>query len=297
MKSYLRNYELYIMLLLPLAYYIIFHYWPMYGVQIAFKDFSAVKGILGSAWVGLEHFERFFNYYNFWTILGNTISISLYSLAIGFFMPIILALMLNEVKNMFLKKLVQNATYIPHFLSVVVVVGIIITFTSVRGGILNTILGWLGADPVFFMIDPRFFKSIFVFSNLWEHMGWNAIIYLAALAGISPELYEAAVVDGASRWKRILHVSIPGIISTIIILLILRVGQLLNVGFEKILLMQNSANLSASDVISTYVYRIGLLDGQYSFAAAVGLFNSLCNFTILILANRLARKISSNSLW
>jgi putative aldouronate transport system permease protein len=292
-----RNYELYIMFLLPLAYYIIFHYVPMYGMQIAFKNYLVLKGINGSPWVGFAHFERFFHYYNFWRIIRNTLGISLYSLAVGFFAPIGLALMLNEVKNAAFKKLVQNATYLPHFLSVVVVVGMMISFTSVKGGIINTILGLFGHDPINFMIEPGYFKTLFVLSNVWEHMGWNAIIYLAALAGINPDLYEAAAIDGANRWKRLIHVSLPGILTTIIVLLILRVGQLLNVGFEKILLMQNNATLGASDVISTYVYRVGLLENSFSFASAVGLFNSVCNFTILILANYLARRVSSSSLW
>lgn len=294
---YTKNYELYLMFLLPLAYYIIFHYVPMYGVQIAFKNFLAVKGINGSPWLGFDHFERFFNYYNFWRIIGNTLGISLYTLAVGFFTPIILALMLHEVKNAAFKRFVQNATYLPHFLSVVVVVGIMITFTSVRGGIVNSIIGLFGYEPINFMIEPGYFKTLFVLSNVWEHMGWNAIIYMAALAGISPDLYEAAAMDGASRFKRLLHVSLPGIMPTVIVLLILRAGQLLNVGFEKILLMQNSANMAASDVISTYVYRVGLMESSFSFAAAVGLFNSVCNFAILLLANYLARRVSSASLW
>ncbi|TBL81970.1 ABC transporter permease [Paenibacillus thalictri] len=295
--AYTRNYELYLMLLLPLAYYIIFHYLPMYGLQIAFKNFLPLKGINGSPWAGFVHFDRFFHYYNFWRIIGNTLGISLYSLAVGFFAPIVLALMLNEVKNAAFKKLVQNATYLPHFLSVVVVVGVMLTFTSVKGGIFNTIVGWFGHDPINFMIEPGYFKTLFVLSNVWENMGWNAIIYLAALAGINPELYEAAAIDGASKLKRLFNVSLPGIMPTIIVLLILRVGQLLNVGFEKILLMQNNATLSASDVISTYVYRTGLLESSFSFAAAVGLFNSVCNFIVLLLANYLARRVSSSSLW
>lgn len=296
-KPYARNYQLYLLLVLPVAYYILFHYVPMYGVQIAFKQFYPVRGITGSPWIGFDHFERFFSYYNFWAILRNTIGISLYALAVGFFTPIILALMINEASHRWFKKLVQNATYLPHFLSIVVVVGMMLSFTSIRNGVVNKLIVFFGGEPINFMMEAGWFKTLFVLSNVWEHMGWNAIIYLAALAGISPELYEAAIVDGASKWKRILHVSIPGILPTVIVLLILRVGQLLNVGFEKILLMQNDANRSASDVISTYLYRSGLLEAQYSYAAAVGLFNSVCNFAILILANYLSRRISENSLW
>ncbi|MFB9279011.1 ABC transporter permease [Cohnella cellulosilytica] len=296
-KPYTRNYQLYLLLLPPLVYYIAFHYVPMYGVQIAFKQFNATLGISGSPWIGFTHFERFFSYYNFTTILTNTVVISLYALAVGFFTPILLAIMINEVRHRWFRKLVQNATYMPHFLSVVVVVGMMVSFTSLNSGVVNRLIELLGGTPIAFMMESSWFKTLFVMSNVWEHMGWNAIIYLAALAGISPELYEAAIVDGAGKWKRIIHVSIPGIMSTVIVLLILRVGQLLNVGFEKILLMQNDANLSASDVISTYLYRSGLLEGQFSYAAAVGLFNSVCNFAILILANYLARRMSENSLW
>lgn len=295
--AYTRNYELYLMLLPPVIFYLIFYYWPMYGVQIAFKDFNASVGIWGSPWIGVEHFVRFFSFYNFKTILWNTISINLYNLAVGFPMPILLALMINEIKNLHFKKLVQNVTYMPYFLSVVVIVGLLITMTSLRGGIANEIIKALGGQPVNFMIRKEYFKTLYVLTDMWQFMGWNAVIYIAALSGISPELYEAAIVDGATKLQRMIYISIPGIMPTVVVLLILRVGQLLNVGFAKVLLMQNDANLSTSDVISTYIYRSGILDGNFSYATAVGLFNSVCNFTILLIANRLSKKSSGSGLW
>nr|WP_238357586.1 ABC transporter permease subunit [Cohnella zeiphila] len=255
------------------------------------------QGIWGSPWAGLKYFDKFFSYYNFGAILGNTIWISLYAIAVGFFFPIVLALLLDEIRNLHFKKLIQNVTYVPHFLSGVVVVGMLINFTSIRGGLFNKIIELFGGHPVNFMIESQYFKTMYVFSDLWQNMGWSAIIYLAALTGISPELNEAAVVDGASRFKRILHVKIPGLLPTIMILLILRVGHLFNIGFERILLMQNDANLSASDVIQTYIYRTGILQGDFSYSTAVSVFNSLANFIILIAANYLARKTSDSSLW
>lgn len=296
-REYTKNYELYLMMVLPLAYYVVFKYWPMYGVQIAFKNFNMAQGIWGSPWAGLKYFEKFFSYYNFNAILGNTIEISLYAIAIGFFFPIVLALLLDEVRNLFFKKLIQNVTYIPHFLSSVVVVGMLISFTSIRGGLFNKIIELFGGDPINFMIESQYFKTLYVFSDVWQNMGWGAIIYLAALAGISPELNEAAVVDGASRFKRIVHIKIPSLLPTIMILLILRVGHLFSIGFERILLMQNDANLSASDIIQTYIYRTGILQGDFSYSTAVSVFNSLTNFIILIGANYLARKTSESSLW
>lgn len=292
-----QNGELYLMLIPPLVYYLLFHYGPMYGLQIAFKNFLASRGIWDSPWVGLKHFERFFSYYNFGALLRNTLSISIYSIIAGFFLPILLALLLHEVKNGPFRRFVQNAVYIPHFLSVVVVVGLIQAFTSLRGGVINTFIGWLGMEPVAFMIEKSWFRTLLIGSDLWQHGGWSAIIYLAALAGINPELNEAAIVDGAGKLGRMIHVSLPGILPTIIIMLILRMGHILDVGFEKIFLMQNDPNLPVSDVIATYVYRTGILEGQYSFSSAVGLFNSAANFAVLLTANFLARKFSDSSLW
>ncbi|TBL72393.1 ABC transporter permease [Paenibacillus thalictri] len=295
-KSFTRNYDLYLMLVPVLIYYIIFQLQPIYGLQIAFKDFSASLGIWDSPWAGFTHFERFFSSYYFGRLIGNTIEISLYALAVGFPMPIMLALLLNEIQLMKLKKFVQNVTYFPHFVSVIVVAGMINVFTS-PDGFVTTIMSWFGGEKASLLTNPDYFKTIYVISNVWQHTGWSAIIYIAALAGINPELYEAATMDGASRWKKIIYVSIPGIFSTIVVLFILQIGSLLDVGFQKILLLQNPLNLEASDVISTYVYRTGILQGNYSLSTAVGLFNTLINVTLLVIANTVIKRLTNNSLW
>jgi len=269
----------------------------MYGVQIAFKDFIANKGISGSPWVGFKHFERFFESYYFWRLLWNTLGIGLYQLLVGFPIPIILALLINEVRSKKFSRFVQTITYAPHFLSTVVMVGILFIFLSPETGLVNKLVVWLGGEPIPFLTMPEWFKSIFVLSGVWQQMGWSSIIYIAALTGIDPQLHEAARVDGANRWQRIIHINLPGLIPTITILLILNMGTLLNVGFEKIFLMQNSLNMSASDVIATHVYRKGIIDGQYSYSAAVGLFNSVINFTLLVIVNTIARRINKTSLW
>lgn len=292
-----KRYDLYLMLLLPLTWYIVFQYVPMYGLQIAFKDFNPAFGFLGSEWVGFEHFERFFDSYYFERIIWNTISISLLSLIFAFPIPIILALLVNEISSNKLKKIVQNVTYVPHFISVVVIVGMLNLFLDPNGGFINTILNSLGFESIAFMERPEWFKSILIGSGVWQNAGWQSIIYIAALSGIDPQLYEAAKIDGASRLQRILHVSLPGLLPVIIILLILDIGNFMNVGFEKILLMQNNLNMEASDVIQTFVYRSGILNGNYSYSAAIGLFNSIINFTLLILVNHVARKKAETSLW
>ncbi|WP_413773643.1 MULTISPECIES: ABC transporter permease [Paenibacillus] len=292
-----RNWQLYVLFAPVLLYFIVFHYVPMYGVQIAFRDFIATKGILDSPWVGLKHFERFFDSYYFWRILRNTLGIGLYELAVGFPIPIILALMINEVRNSKFRRMVQTVTYAPHFLSTVVMVGMIMMFLSPVSGLVNQVIAAFGGEPISFMTEPSWFKSIYVWSGVWQGMGWSSIIYLAALAGIDPQLHEAAKVDGASWLRRIWHINLPGIMPTIVILLILNIGSILGVGFEKVFLMQNSLNMEASDVISTNVYRSGILGAQYSYSAAVGLFNSVVNFILLISVNRIARKVSSSSLW
>ncbi|WP_261305268.1 ABC transporter permease [Paenibacillus andongensis] len=297
LKSIVSRYDLYLMLLVPIVWYLVFHYGPMYGLQIAFKNFSPIKGILGSKWVGLDHFERFVESYYFWRLLWNTISINLFSLFFAFPVPLVLALLVNEIRNKGFSKIVQNITYIPHFISVVVMVGMLMLFLSSRGGPVNTIIQAFGVSPVRFMESAGWFKPIFISSNIWQNMGWQSIIYIAALAGVNPQLYESAKMDGASRLRRIWHVSVPGILPVIVILLILDIGQLMNVGFEKILLMQNNLNLEASDVISTFVYTKGILQGEYSYTAAIGLFNSMVNLTLLMLVNRFARKKAETSLW
>ncbi|GAK42965.1 ABC transporter permease subunit [Paenibacillus urinalis] len=297
LRSWTRNWELYLLFLPVLAYFIIFHYIPMYGVQIAFKDFIANKGIMGSPWVGFEHFERFFDSFYFWRIIKNTLGIGIYELVVGFPIPIILALMIHELRTGKFRKFVQTVTYMPHFLSTIVMVGMIMMFLSPASGLINVVITLFGGEPISFMTEPGWFKSIYVWSGVWQTMGWSSIIYIAALAGIDPQLHEAARVDGASRLRRIWHINLPGIAPTIIVLLILNMGSILGVGFEKVFLMQNDLNMESSDVISTNVYRSGILGAQYSFSAAVGLFNSVVNFIMLLTVNRIARKVSSSSLW
>nr|WP_230415035.1 ABC transporter permease subunit [Paenibacillus allorhizosphaerae] len=296
-KRVLHNYELYLFILPTLAYFILFHYVPMYGVQIAFKNFIAVKGVAGSPWVGFEHFERFFESYQFITVMRNTLGISLYELLVAFPAPILLALLLNQVTSERFKKIVQTVTYAPHFISVVVIAGMLYLFLSPKHGLVNQILVLLGVDPVFFMASPEWFKTIYVFSGIWQNIGWAAIIYLAALSGVNPDLHEAAVVDGATKLQRIRHIDLPTIMPTIVILLILNVGHLMSIGFEKVYLLQNQLNIDASEIIQTYVYKAGLMNAQFSYSAAIGLFNSIVNFILLISVNQLAKKTKQASLW
>lgn len=293
----LRHWQLYLVFLAPLAYIVVFRYLPMYGAQIAFKDFAASLGLWGSPWVGFKHFGNFIKSPYFGRLIGNTLGISAYSLALGFPIPILLALSLNEVKNKSFKKAVQMVTYAPYFISTVVLVSLVMQVLSPQFGIVNGLIKSLGGKPINFMGSPKLFKSIYVWSGIWQYTGYSSIIYIAALAGIDPCLHEAAIVDGASRLQRVVHIDIPGIMPTVTILLILQVGQLMNVGFEKVFLMQNPLNMSASDVISTYVYRIGLTGGQFSFSTAVGLFNSTVNLVLLLTVNRVARKLGETSLW
>ncbi|NQX58377.1 ABC transporter permease [Paenibacillus qinlingensis] len=296
-KALSKNYELYIFLLPALLYFAIFHYWPMYGVQIAFKNYVTTQGIWGSSWVGLKHFSEFVNSYLFWQLFRNTIEITVYSLVIGFPVPIILALMMNELRSARFKKAVQTITYAPHFISTIVLVSMLTFFLSPQTGLINKVINFLGGSPIPFLTSPEWFKTIYVFSGVWQTAGWSSIIYMAALATIDPQINEAAVIDGASRMQRIWYINIPGIFPTIVILLILSVGNLMSVGFEKIYLMQNPLNMESSDIITTYVYRRGIQQSQYSFASAVGLFNSIINFILLVMVNRIAKSLKQNSLW
>jgi putative aldouronate transport system permease protein len=296
-KRLVKHWEFYALLALPLAWYVIFQYIPMYGVQIAFKDFSPVKGINGSPWVGFKHFEDFFHAYYFSRLLINTLLLSLYNIVFGFPLPIVLALLIHEIRGNAIKKVLQNITYVPHFLSIVVVAGMAYTFLHPETGIINLLIKSLGFGAVDFMQSPGWFRTVFVGSGVWQEAGWAAIIYLAALSGIDPSLYEAAKIDGASRLRRIWHVSIPGIAATIIILFILRIGHVMDIGFEKALLLQNSLNAETSDIIQTFIYTTGIQQGRFSFTSAVGLFNSLINFAMLIAVNRIARWKSDTSLW
>lgn len=296
-KRIMRHWQLYVILLIPVVLVAIFSYGPMYGLQIAFKDYIPSYGISGSEWVGLKHFTNFVNSHQFSRLIGNTIKISIYSLIAGFPIPIILALALNECTSIKFKKTVQMITYAPHFISTVVMVGIILLILSPSSGIINQFIQLFGGKPIDFMAKPEWFKSIYVWSGVWQGMGYSSIIYIAALAGIDTTLHEAAIVDGASRWQRIWHVNIPGILPTVTILLIMNFGSLMSVGYEKILLMQNSLNMASSDVISTFVYRMGLESAQYSFSAAVGLFNAVINFVLLAVVNKAAKKLGETSLW
>lgn len=293
----LKNWQLYLMFLPVLAFFLIFHYAPMYGVQIAFKDFSGAKGIMGSPWVGFKHFQRFFNSFNFGEVIWNTLSISLYSLVVGFPVPILLALMLNEVRCKWFKKTVQTVTYAPYFISTVVMVGMITLFLSPSAGIFNQARQALGLETINYMYEPKYFKTIYVITGVWQNAGWGSIIYLSALGGVDPALHEAAMVDGASRLKRIWHINLPAILPTISIMLIMNCGSLMSVGFEKIFLMMNDLNRSSAEVISTYVYKTGLLKSQYSFSAAIGLFNSVINFIMLFTVNTIVKKMDQTSLF
>ena len=294
-----KNYQLYLILLLPLLYFVIFHYVPMYGAQIAFRRFLAVEGILGSPWVGFQFFVKFFQSFQFGRVVGNTVGISLYTLVAGFPVPILLALMLNNSSLPRFRKTVQMVTYAPYFISTVVLVGLVIQFLSPRFGAINGVIKALDMEPVLFMGEPGFFKSVYVWSGVWQNAGWGTIIYLAALASIDPTLHEAAIVDGASKLQRTVHIDVPGILPTAIIILILNMGQLMNVGFEKVFLMQNALNLQASEIIQTYVYKIGIAASlpNYSYGAAIGLFNSVINFVLIVIVNGIARRVGDTSLW
>jgi putative aldouronate transport system permease protein len=291
------NIELYLLFLLPAVIItFIFIYIPMWGAQIAFRDYIPTRGIVGSAWVGLKHFSRFVNSYQFWNLMKNTLGISVYQLFAGFPLPIVLALMLNQLKNGYFKRFTQTVTYAPHFISMVVLVGLLHVFLNPRNGLVNVLFIALGGDPVYFIGQQKYFWHLYVLSGIWQNTGWAAILYLAALSGIDPELYEAAKIDGATRFQRILYIDIPGILPTVVILFILNTGRLMNVGFEKTFLMQNPLNLGASEVISTYVYKVGLIQGQFGFASAVGLFNGIVNLGLLLIADRVSKILGSGGL-
>lgn len=295
-RDFALNKLLYAMMLPVIAYYIVFHYAPMYGALIAFKEYSPAQGIAGSEWVGWANFRDFFESYYFWRILKNTVIISLLTLIFGFPAPIVLALFVNEIRRKFFKRFVQTVTYMPYFISLVVICGMIIEFTN-NGGIVNNLLVRFGYSGQAMLQQPQLFRPIYILSEIWQKVGWESIIYIAALSGIDQEQYEAAHMDGASRWNMMWQITLPGLLPTISILFILRVGNLLNVGFEKIILLYNSATYDTADVISTFVYRKGLIDFGWSYSSAVGLFNSVINLALLVAANRISRKLSESSLW
>lgn len=298
-KSIRSYWELYLFLLPTLAYFVLFRYLPMAGIQIAFKDFNPIGGYWGSPWAGLKHFVRFFESYYAERQIVNTIILSFGSLFLSFPMPIILALLLNEVRSSKLKRTIQTITYAPHFLSLVVVVGLVSSLTNLNYGLVNKALIGLGIlkEPVNFMTLPEWFRPLYIISTIWQETGWNAVIYMAALSAVDVQLYEAAEVDGAGRLGRIWHVTIPCIAPTMITMLILNAGKVMNIGYEKVLLMQNDLNKSTSDVITTYVYQQGVLKGQYSYSTAVNLFNSVINTVLVVVVNAISRKVSDTSLW
>lgn len=292
-----RSWQLYILLLPAVAGLLLFSYVPMYGIQLAFRDYNPMDGIIGSPWVGLDHFVRFFNSPQFKSLLVNTLAISFYSLIVGFPIPIILALGLNHVISLRFKKTVQTVTYAPYFISTVVLVGILNIFLSTDGGLINILVKFFGGDPILFMGQEKFWRHIYVWSGIWQSMGWNAVIYIAALSGVSQEMHEAAIIDGATKLQRVCYIDFPTILPTIVITLILSCGSVMGVGFEKAYLMQNPLNLGVSEVISTYIYKIGLINAEYGFSTAVGLFNSLVNCIVLLSVNQVARRMSKTSLW
>lgn len=296
-RAVYRSRYLYILFIPVLIYYLLFRYWPIYGLVIAFKKFNPYQGMFGSPWIGFQNFTRFFDSVYFGRLIKNTVGINLYNLAVGFPAPIILALMLNEVRKNSVKRAMQTIVYLPHFLSIVVVAGMIIQFLSPSSGIINTAIKALGLRPVHFLADPAWFKTVYVLSGVWQEAGWGSIIYLAALAGIDIQLYEAATVDGATSMQKLRHVTLPGIVPTIIVMLILRMGSMFSVGFEKIILLYNSVTYVTADVISTYVYRTGILKSDFSFSTAVDLFNSIINFILLISFNKISKRATETSLW
>lgn len=296
-KSIIKYWDLYLLVIPVLIWLFIFKYRPMYGTVIAFQNYSPSKGVLGSKWVWFSHFERFFRSYNFKDILTNTLSISFTQLILAFPAPIILALVLNEINKKSYKKLVQTVTYAPFFLSTVVMVGLIDAFCYPRTGLINNLIMRLGGESINFMAKESAFLPIFIISHIWKATGWGSIIYMSALTSIDPQLYEAAKIDGANKLKCLLHVTLPAILPTAIIMLIRDCGSIMDVGFEKVYLMQNDLNLGASEVISTYVYKVGMVNFQYSYSTAVNLFNSVINLLMLLIVNKIARSVSETSLW
>lgn len=298
-REMLKNWRLYVFLLLPLIYLIVFKYVPMTGIQIAFRDYNGRMGIWGSRWVGLKHFDKFFNSFYFERVIWNNIAISLYGLVAGFPVAIVFALCLNSIRSKRYQSIIQNITYMPHFISSVVMVGILLQVFDTHRGIFAQI--WtnvMSTDVPNLMQSTTAFPHMYVWSGVWQHLGWDSIIYMAALSSVNPELHEAAELDGASRFQRVLHIDFPAIVPTITITLILACGKIMDIGFDKIYLMQNNLNLSASEVLSTYVYKVGLASGgNFSYGAAIGLFNSVINLLLIVLVNKISDKVSGSSLW
>ncbi len=292
-----KNAILYVMLAIGLSVIILFKYFPMYGVLIAFKDLDVVKGIWDSPWVGWDNFTYLFSFPDFYNVLKNSILISLYRILWGFPAPILLALVLNEVRRQRVKRVVQTVVYLPHFISWVVIAGMVINFTSVPDGVINAALSKFGAEPIAFLQKPQYFRSIIVISDIWKEIGWGTIIYLAAISGVSSDMYEAATIDGANRLQRIIYITLPSIMSTVVVMLIMRLGSVLKNGFEQIFLLYNATVYDVADVFETFTYRIGMIDGRYGFATAVGLFQSVVGLVFILSANKLAKKFGGGGLW
>lgn len=287
---------LYLLVVPVLLFYLIFQYRPMYGALIAFKDYTPTLGVADSPWVGLDNFNRFFNSVYFNRLIKNTVLLSVYNLVFGFPAPIILALLLNEIKSKKFKSATQTVTYLPHFISLIVVTGMLRDF-SLTSGLFNDIITFFGGERSALLQNPKLYRSIYVASSIWQEVGWGSIIYLSALSGVDSELYEAAQIDGAGKWKQMLNITLPGIAPTIIIMLTMKIGTLMNMGYEKTILLYNPATYETADIISSYVYRVGLLEQDWSYSTAIGLFNSIINLTLLLIANKLAKRFSETSLW
>lgn len=297
LKLMRKNWILYLFLLPAIAYIGVFHYGPMYGIQLAFRDFAPSLGIWGSPFVGMKYFDMFFSSPRFSMLLSNTIILSVYNLLLSFPAPILLALILHYTPNLHLKKFAQTVTYAPHFISTVVLVGMLNIFLSPSSGFINSLIKALGMEPIYFFGEAGWFRHVYVLSDIWQNAGWGSIIYMAALTAVSPELHEAAIIDGATKLQRIYHIDVPTIMPTMVILLIMSLSSIMSIGFEKTYLMQTSLNLTTSEVISTYTYKVGLMQAEYSYSTAIGLFNNVINFTLLIVVNWAARRLSGSSLW
>ena len=296
-KHIKRDRQLLLLFIPCILFYLIFRYGPLYGLIIAFKDYSVFQGIIESPWVGLEHFEKFFTSPDFWQLFRNTLALGFYSLIFGFPFPILLAIMLNEVRATGFKKAIQTFSYLPAFLSVVIVSSMIIDFLSPSNGIVNRVIAALGFEKIYFLIETEWFRPVYVISDIWASVGYEAIVFLAAIAGISPTLYEAARVDGASRWQTMRHITLPGLLPTIIIMFVLKTGSMIRVGYEKVLLLYNPTTYDVADVFSTFVYRKGLLEANYSYAAAVGLFEAVVAMLMLLGANLVSKRLGGSGLW
>ncbi|MBR4540207.1 MAG: sugar ABC transporter permease [Clostridia bacterium] len=296
-RSFRKYWDLYLLLIPVVAYFVLFKFLPMYGLQIAFRDYKPRRGFWGSDWVGFKHFIRFFSTYTCWQIISNTLVLSILTLLFTFPLPILLALILNEMRDGFYKKTVQTVTYAPHFLSTVVVVGMITAFCSPSTGIVNTIIKAFGGKSIYFMAKAEWFRPLYVISEIWTNTGWDSIIFLSALSSVDMQMYEAARIDGASRMKMLRYITLPSIMPTIAIMLILHCGRIMSIGFEKVFLLQTDLNIGVSEVISTFVYQQGIRGAQTSYATAVGLMNSVVNFILVIAVNTISKRVSEVSLW